>query len=291
MGLQVDERRECKMLKRLGVAVLCAALAACGGSNAGGSDAGVSNSAAGRTFTYGGPEDYGSQASAMENGLVDALSGNADALGLASLSATRVLGSTGYTSIPPSLAAEARSLAFRAAASPRATSAEVDDPSCYSESGTTATFSNCTITVYGIDYEYDITVNGWISLTQNGEDSGALRWDLDVTNTYAGADGASATIAYRHDGELQASSGRVVGSVLSSISASASTGGNSTRVGFDESVAVDVTLAGSCATFVTNGTLEAKRVWTVRPSADERDAGAKVTWTGCGQATIQRSVP
>jgi hypothetical protein len=53
-----------------------------------------------------------------------------------------------------------------------------------------------------------------------------------------------------------------------------------------------VTYASTCASSVTGGNFEAKRVWTQVPSeaqgsGDFTNKGVKLTWTGCGTATAQ----
>jgi hypothetical protein len=140
------------------------------------------------------------------------------------------------------------------------------------------------------DPEYKIHLSGSGSFTQNGPDGGALKWSFDVTAVYVG-DGLSMNIAFGYDGDLQGSSSHIAGSVLSSIRATANAGGRTAQAGMDESLSLDLSLDGTCSTYITDGALEAKRVWTARPSDDDlwRDVAAKITWTGCGQATIQWS--
>jgi hypothetical protein len=48
----------------------------------------------------------------------------------------------------------------------------------------------------------------------------------------------------------------------------------------------------SCPSPIIGGSLEAKRVWTQKPSGTSvADHAAKLTWTGCNQATFQTSTP
>jgi hypothetical protein len=92
-------------------------------------------------------------------------------------------------------------------------------------------------------------------------------------------------------GRVVATATTAVGSITSEVSLTVSGGGQTLSAALDESLAFDVTRSDTCASSVTGGTLEAKRVWTTRPAgatpAQLPDEGATVEWTGCGTATLR----
>jgi len=92
-------------------------------------------------------------------------------------------------------------------------------------------------------------------------------------------------------GQVVATATTATGSAASEASLTASIAGQTMSAALHESLTFDVTRSASCATGVTGGTLEAKRVWITRPAAvpaaELPDAAARVTWTGCGTASVQ----
>jgi hypothetical protein len=82
-----------------------------------------------------------------------------------------------------------------------------------------------------------------------------------------------------------------VGSVTSEIALTVTAGGQTVSAALDESLAFDVTRSATCASGVTAGSLEAKRVWVSRPAgvpaSQLPDEAARVEWSGCGTATVR----
>jgi hypothetical protein len=92
--------------------------------------------------------------------------------------------------------------------------------------------------------------------------------------------GASHWFAYRH----------AIAEVTAELPAGAEDSPE-VQAALDESLAFDVTRSSNCASGVTGGTLEARRVWVARPAgvpaSQLPDEAARVEWTGCGTATLR----
>jgi hypothetical protein len=282
------------MMKRIAVAVAsCLALAACGGDSGG-------NAAAGKTFNYGATAPTnGSQSSALDVQLSGALALKSapdatSAQDLASVSdiTTALLGSSGL--VATASPAQQRLLAIGArAASRQLTSggAVFENPACVVTTTTSVKMTGCTITVTDPSMTSKVQVDGSLSFDPA---KGTLTWELTVSDaTSFTAQGMSGTASVRahESGTLTVTDTTIKGQLLAeaSASASASSAAGSASMGVSEAVTLDVTYQGSPAC-VTGGTLEAKRVWTERPSGatgpEFADAAAKVTWTACGVGTI-----
>jgi len=282
------------------IAAACAlALAACGGS-----DKKTGNAAASAHFSYGATAPAsGTQTAALVNPVAGstafAAAPSADA-GLAlsdvSLLTEALLGASGYSLGAAGPAPSLRALSATGGSHRALAAGGFDNPACVQTSATGVTLTGCSATVEdvsgGTTFRVVVTATGSVGYAVASQ---TLSWDLRVGETVAisGASSGSASGSFHLAGSLTVTATTMVGHMATELSMTASGNGQSMTVGVDESVDVDVTYAAaaSCATRVTGGTLEARRVWTARPqgatAADLPDAAAKVTWTGCGAATIQ----
>lgn len=273
-------------------------LAACGsGGNAG-------NAAAGASFNYGLPSAATPlQAAAMETSVGSsssfAAAPSADGgLMLADPSSVTdaLLGASGFgigtvASAPPAGALVAPGGAGNALAG-----AGFDNPACAIATATSVTLSGCTITIDqvsgGITMHAVVTATGSVSYDPATH---TLDWGLQVGEhlVMSGTTSGSADASFNLTGSLTVTDTAIAGHMESGLFMTASASGQTMRAGVDESVVVDVTYTDpvTCPTRVTAGTVEAKRVWTARPQgatpADLPDAAAKITFTGCGAATVQ----
>jgi hypothetical protein len=263
----------------LGVAL---SLAACGGS-----DAPRANTAANAAFSYGAEQPAtAEQAGAMSGTIsgIAAFRGAQDPTGaLASSDVGSVTGQVFVSgAFDPTFASAPSGAAF-------------DVPSCASVAGGAVEFSGCRITISetsgGTSLSGSATLNGSVSLSAAGE---ALAWDLNTgvgLTVSEGVDSFSASVASHTAGSVEVTDATATGSATAEHSFVVSAAGQSVSAAVDESLSFDVTHSPSCATGVTGGTLEAKRVWVARPAgatpADLPDEAVKVVWTACGAAAVQ----
>ena len=158
------------------------------------------------------------------------------------------------------------------------------DPSCAVVTATSVSFNHCTAT----SFDAIITLDGTVTTDGDQRVSWNLPAGMTSTST-SGSFGLSAT----QTGDMTVTSTAITGTELTTMTVNAVVNGTTYHAGLDQSVALDVNLDPACSTHAVEGTLEAKRVWTARPSGisatEAPDAAAKVTWTGCGTATIQYS--
>jgi hypothetical protein len=169
-----------------------------------------------------------------------------------------------------------------------------DVPSCAVVTSSKVTFTGCKVTVSessgGTSTNGSVTVNGDVSLSA---DHRTLGWDLTygVALTMSGTSALSMSGTQHSTGNIVTTATTAVGDIASEVSLTVSAAGQTVSAAVDESLTFDITRSDGCATGVTGGTLEAKRVWTSRPagasSADLPDEAAKIQWTGCGAGTIQ----
>lgn len=276
------------------------ALAACGGG-----EKARGNAAAAASFTYGSPSAADpTQAGALEASVVGASAFAAapnasDGLLLSDPAAVTdaLLGASGFGIASADPAPFRRGLRAPASGFRALVGSDFDNPACAVATASGVTFSGCTITVdvtSGTDTIHTVvTVSGSVSYAAATQ---TLAWDLHVeeTMTMSGTTSMTASGSVHVAGSLVVTATTIVGHMESEALFTASAGGQTVSAGVDESVIVNVTYADAvtCATRVIGGTVEAKRVWTARPqgatAVDYPDAAAKITWTGCGQATIQR---
>jgi hypothetical protein len=260
-------------LKSLSAAVCVALLAACGGGG---------NAALSRTFTYGAAttpsttEQSAAATAQTDLSSTTSFSSAADVnkgaavVGFADSMATIAFGSSVLAVAPNGTNLRA---ALRAA----------DFSACSAVSGNTVTFTNCVETYSS----FSLTLNGTITAS-----AGTVTWNVNAT--FSGSqNGATFSVALHESGTLTVTSTKVTGDALVEISASASSNGQSASVAASNAVILDVTYDSGCATNVTGGGVEVKRVWTQKPSGASgsiySDAGVKFTWPNCGNLTVQHS--
>ena len=284
-------------MKRM--AILAAGLlAACGG---GGGNKG--NPAAAKTFDYGAPQSrtapssttfaLSSATSFPTTPTADAAMGVGESLFSA---ADELLGGTAIFAAPVSRALPL----VRAARSAALGIGEVPGSSlpagCYTIAGGVVTFRGCRMTQTDFDgttvtVTLDGTVTGVI---------GSVTWGLDVHVVMASPDFAL-DAHYGDDGTFTVTESTAKAHQEVTLSATGRGGGQSATLALAQAADLDVTTVppSSCASRVTGGTFEAKRVWTAVPNelrndpqaaAEFKDRGVKLTWTGCGTATAQFSV-
>lgn len=267
---------------------LAAALAACGGGDHG-------NAAAGKQFTYGAPATASTdEANAVNasitraHGLKSSPDENA-AQTFADFSAvtSTLLGAPEVnSSIAVSPSADRTALFVARRAGVAATTGSFQNPGCVTKTPTSLTLSGCKVVVTDTD-------GTTITVTADGSLLAAvdtLSWDLTVRVGLSGSpQGLSGNASVHDSGKVTVTATTATGAMRRETGATASYSGQSASVGLDESLDFDVTY-DSAIPCVTGGTLEAKRVWTQRPqNVPVKDRGAKVTWSGCGIATIQLS--
>ncbi len=118
-----------------------------------------------------------------------------------------------------------------------------------------------------------------------------MTWDITAAGTITVSTG-SVSFRLHESGTLTITDSTVTGNMLLEVSMKVTSGGQSASVGYSEALVLNLTYQQD-PLCITNGTLEAKRVWSNRggaPKTSLPDAAAKVTWTGCGVGTIARSV-
>ena len=281
------------MTKRMTLALAsCLALGACGGNDS------HSNAAASKAFTYGASQALSATAAtsasaAATNALTVKTAPDASgAQVLAGGASSDLLPSSGMSLTAAGPEQQRAIAATRSAALSQLTSATVvsfdNQATCVTASPNQVSMSGCSMTITDVNMMAKIQVDGsaaWDAAL------GKLTWDLTLASNMVFSSmtpAGSANVHFHESGVLTVTDTTVKGDLLAELSMNASAQGQSVSAGVDEAVDLDVTYAGSPAC-VTGGTLEAKRVWTARPSnvsgLQYADVGAKVTWTGCGQAT------
>lgn len=276
------------MAKRMGVVLAsCLALAACGGNSG--------NAAAGKTFSYGAPQgvDATAASSVATNALtVKTAPTSAGAQVLGGGASSGLLPPSGVSLIAAGPEQQRALAAGRSAAlsqlGPTAVTSFDNQATCVTSSATQVAMTGCTITIVDVSMTAKVQVDG--SLAYDAA-LGKLTWELTLASTMTFSSmtpAGSETVRFHESGALTVTDTTVKGDLLAELGVNGSAQGQSFSLGVDEAVILDVTYAGTPAC-VTGGTLEAKRVWTQRPSGASglqyADVGAKVTWTGCGQAT------
>jgi len=265
----------------LGLALL---LGACGGS-----DKPRENSAASTTFGYGSPQ----AATSDQAGAMGATVSSIDAFRAAPGTGSG-LGAADAASITGALLEGGPIASFSPAEVGATSAAAFDVPACAVVTSGKVTFNGCRVTVSqssgNTSTSGSVTVNGNVSLSADGQ---TLTWDLTygVGLTMSGTSPLTMSGTSHSGGRVLVTATTAVGAITSEVSLTVSAGGQSASAALDESLAFDVTRSDTCASGVTGGTLEAKRVWTTRPSgaspAELPDEAAKVEWTGCGTATVR----
>jgi len=263
------------MMKTILAVSLSGVLAACGGDD----DAGGSNAAIDTNFDYGDPTEA---SAGQETVLQSALSSIASLGDTPSASAAvtfATITTVTYTLLgAPGTAAAARLIA----SGPPATS--FADEECISVTDTTITFDHCEYSADGITS----IIDGTFTVAAGG----TLTWDFDST-TSAEISGYSSDIHLHDSGEVTADESTIRGNMLAELSATTTGGGTSFSLELSEALLLDLTYQVD-PLCVTDGTLEARRVWTRipdgYPAAATADRGVLITWTGCNQATVEISI-
>jgi len=262
-------------LARIPAAASLLLLAACGSDG---------NAALSKQFNYGSPQSPTSSEqtaiSSAESSVSDtaAFNSSADAtkgatiVTLADDLASAALGASGFGIDPPSRAVTSRALR----------SASLDS-ACATVVPNKVTFTNCTDVSSGFSF----TLSGTISSTAD-----SVTWD--VTGGFTGTDqGVTFNLSIHESGKLTVTATTVKGQALSSFGGTISGGGGSVSFGLDTAALVDLTYQTTPSSCVVSGTLELKRVWSQRPQgagpADLPDVGVKITWSGCGTASVAHS--
>jgi hypothetical protein len=266
----------------LGLAML---LGAC---SSGGSQ---ENAAASTSFQYGTTQ----AATAAQAGAMGATVASLDAF-RAAPGASAGLGATDAGSVSGALLTGSPIASFSPGEVGATSAAAFDVPACAVVTAGQVAFDHCRVTVDETSgtstTKGSVTVNGQVALAADGQ---TLTWDLTyvvaLTMGSSGVSSLSMSGNLHTAGKVVVTATTAVGSVGSEVSLTVSAGGRTATAGVDESLAFDVTRSNGCATGVTGGTLEAKRVWTTRPSdttaATLPDEALKVEWTGCGAATVR----
>jgi hypothetical protein len=255
---------------KLSAAMSIAVLAACGGS--------LGNAALSKSFNYGAPAAPTTQETAAAtsaqtqlsstagfNSAPDATNGAA-IIAFADSLAASALGSAGVPmAVAPSGSGSKLAL----------TNGDVYS-TCTTVTASSVTFNNCQIVTSG----FTVSISGSISVS-----NGTVSWNISggVSGTDA-TSGYTVNVTHHQSGSFTVTATKVTGDAVSGISGSISAQGQTINFGVDSALVVDLTYQGSpfC---VTAGTVEVKRVWTVKPNgasgAPFDDVGVKLSWTGC----------
>lgn len=288
------------MTKRSLTLALCSAfLAACGGG-----DGDRVNAATARTFSYGPatPASAPLAASDAVDGAVafqfvadesTAVGAQGSLLQVAFEALGDDLGFAGFAATsagPGALVREARSRTLATALA--GTAATQFDGACtVTQRGAngvaTVVFGDCVFTETTVDGTVTVRVDGTVT-----GGPGNVTWNMTYTADLGGADTA-VHFGYHDVGRIDVDAVSLKAHQEADFGATVSSGGQRAELGFAQSVDLDVILDGSCATHITGGTLEAKRVWTKRPAGAEAselaDRGVLFTWIGCGVAEARFS--
>lgn len=261
------------VFKGIVLASLCAALAACGGGGEDGGGGG--NSAIDHPFEYG----SAAPASAAETNVLTSAVANVQ-----SLRSTPGAGSAAalasFQTVTQALLGAPGAASLRSGTP----AGKPDYEDCVTVTPNTVTFDNCVTTTSGSSS----VVDGTFSVFAGGAE---IAWELriDVDSDSAGY---HSEISFLSAGSLTTGATGMQGQFRAETTASLNGSGYSFEYGMSEALLVDLSFASTSAC-VTSGTLEARRVWTQRPSGapatSYRDRGAQIVWTGCNQATIARS--
>jgi len=265
----------------LGFALL---LAGCGGSSTP-----RENAAASTTFAYGAQQAATSDQAGAMGATVESIDAFKTSPGTGS-----GLGAADGASVTGALLEGGSIASFSPSAVGATSGAAFDDPACAAVTSGKVTFTGCRVTISqasgGSSTSGSVTVNGDVSLSADRQ---TLTWDLTygVALTMSGTNAVTMSGTMHSAGNVASTATTAVGTVGSEVSLTVSAGGQTLSAALDESLTFDVTRSDACASRVTGGTLEAKRVWTSRPAGASAtqlpDQAAKVQWTGCGTATVQ----
>jgi hypothetical protein len=184
-----------------------------------------------------------------------------------------------------------RSAAMRQAVVLRTALTTSIDPACVTTTATSVAFKACAISISDVDAHGTLHLDGSFTVSS---DHRTFDWGLTLAGsiTVTATDfSGTGTIDFHESGTLTVTASTMQGNMLAELGASATAStGESDALGVHEAMVVDVTYRSSPSVCVTGGTLEAKRVWTRRPSGstatDLPDKAARLSWTGCNAGTI-----
>jgi hypothetical protein len=163
-----------------------------------------------------------------------------------------------------------------------------DDEGCWTVTATSIQFDHCTISVSEDDSTMVTAVNGSMHRA-----AGHVYWDLTATMTITGtSDVGPMTIKYSDHatGDVTFDAGTIVGFERSDLSLSAKAPTESISMKVTYNVDLDLQYLADPSFCLTGGTLEAKQVWSEKPSnpeidpADFVDQAVKLTWQENGGA-------
>ncbi|OFX21977.1 MAG: hypothetical protein A2V77_13025 [Anaeromyxobacter sp. RBG_16_69_14] len=278
------------MTKRMAIpAILCLAAAGCGGNSDGG------NAAASKSFDYGpaqateapeGAADAVSSALTFKSGVSSDTAVSAQS-SLYSAAAEALGGDSIPTAaMPPQLSPLVRSARSRALATAAGSSTLPSD--CYTATTSSVTFSGCKFTDTSDGSTVSVTLDGSVSMS-----SDTLTWSYTMTMDFSDASNSVAA-TYKDSGNFTVTATTAKAHDEAEFTAKVTTGGKTSTFGIAQAADLDVTHGTDCASTITGGSFEAKRVWTQKPSnvSDDlvKDKAVKINWTGCGSATMQLSV-
>jgi hypothetical protein len=215
--------------------------------------------------------------------------------GFSSISAA-LLGQGYGSSVPLARVQDARQKALTAARSPDVTTTTDNFSTCYSESTTTVTFNHCTMT--DTSTGESISINGSASATATAN-SVHVTYDLTLAVVVNDSSGHG-TVSFIGKADVTytgtSGAGTINGYFDDELVANGTFSGTAVNLDVGERLtATNLTLNSTCMSDITNGSLEAKRVWNTRPAGFTAtqlpNVGVKVTWTACGQFTFQTGVP
>lgn len=249
---------------------LIALLAACGGS--GGASV---NAAVAKSFTYAAPQ----APSTSEQGIATAAQGQ--------LSATADFSAAPNADKATALVVFAEAIVAAALNGP---AVPMPHPSAvgFSRALTQADFSGCTTkTATSVTFKGCATQQGGLTSTLSGTVSVAadvVTWDVTGGVSGTSTNGITVNVNLHEAGNSSVTATKISGKALSESGGTVSGQGKSFSFGLATAVLMDLTYQSSPTSCVTAGTLEAKRVWTQKPSGVSgvpNDAAVKLTWTGC----------
>lgn len=261
-------------------------LSACGGN---GKEEPRGNQAAGTPFTYGASQPASAEQAASMGSAVGSMESLGAAPGAAGALGSSDTGSVADAAIGPS-AVGSTGLSLSGPVT-------FDVPACATVTPTSATFSACRVTlsqtVGGNTISAVMTLSGSASRAASGQGG---TWDLNlgVDFNMTGQQSMAGSVRTHRAGSVEVTATTARGSATAENTVTATLNGQTVSAAYDESLAFDLTHSATCATRVTGGTLEAKRVWVTRPNgatpAQLPDEAVKITWTACGVATVQIGV-
>lgn len=253
-------------MRNIVVAVACSLVCACG---SGSGSEGPGSAALAKTFTYDAPQAPTADEAAAAADAQSAFDSNPSDAAAAVAALVEKLAANSGGGAPFALPARAGRLH------------ELLSAACTTRSGSTFTFTNCSVS----EGSATITVNGTLTASKSG-----ASWDI-TANVQGARASATYTTATHDAGKFTASAGHLSGEAGSDISGSVALNGQTVSTfALATSVSLDLDYQLAPRACVTAGTLEAKLVWTQRPAGvTVADKAVKIAWTGCGEFRVSHS--